>query len=301
MTEAKIEWSIAIHGGAGGGPERWEAGKAQTRKSGLERALQTGVELLKHGADAIDVVEAVVVVFEDDASFNAGRGAVLTKDGTAELDASIMDGKTLGCGAIAGVTKAKNPISLARLVMTQTPHVLLVGPGADLFAEQQQVQLVSPDYFLTRQTVDDNAPPHFGTVGCVVRDSQGNLAAATSTGGTSKKLLGRVGDSPIIGAGTFAANDACAVSCTGLGEEYIRAAVAYDVVAQMRYAGRSLAEAVTEIMTERLKPNDGGLISVSRDGEVVMQHNTPGMNCGMADSSGRMMTAFSLPGGGRSE
>lgn len=297
MNELEFKWSIAIHGGAGGGPENWDASKTAARQTGLDRALQTGIELVKHGADAIDVVEAVIRVFEDDANFNAGRGAVQTEDGTVELDASIMDGKSAKCGAVAGVTRVKNPISLARLVMTQTPHVLLVGRGADEFAEDQSVPLVAPEYFLTNQSSSHRGPAHFGTVGCVVRDQSASLAAGTSTGGTSKKLPGRVGDSPIIGAGTFAANDACAVSCTGLGEQYIRAVVAYDVVAQMRYAKRSLVEAVNEIMTRRLNPNDGGLIAVSHRGQIVMQHNTPGMNCGMADSSGRIETSFALPDG----
>ncbi|QDT07134.1 Isoaspartyl peptidase precursor [Rubripirellula lacrimiformis] len=303
MADSNQRWSIAIHGGAGGGPANWDSAKKAARQEGLQRALDTGVALLQHGASAIDVVEAVIIVFENDANFNAGRGAVLTEDGTAELDASIMDGATLGCGAVAGVRTVKNPIGLARLVMTETPHVLLAGPGADEFATDQGVDAVTPDYFLSYSSPNDDVapdtPPHFGTVGCVVLDTMGDLAAGTSTGGTSKKLPGRVGDSPIIGAGTFAANDTCAVSGTGLGEEYIRAAVAYDVVAQMRYAGRSLDEAVTEIMTRRLKPGTGGLIAVSRDGQVVMQHNTPGMNCGMADSSGRRQTSFALPDGGR--
>ncbi|WP_246114438.1 isoaspartyl peptidase/L-asparaginase family protein [Rubripirellula tenax] len=299
MNETKRKWSIAIHGGAGGGPATWSEAKRAARSDGLERALQKGADLLKQGAAAIDVVEAVIVVFEDDANFNAGRGAVLTEDGVAELDASIMDGRTAACGAVASVTKVKNPISLARLVMTQTPHVLLVGKGADEFAEDQSSALVTPDYFMSRQpeVTDDNTPPHFGTVGCVAYDSLGNVAAGTSTGGTTKKLPGRVGDSPIIGAGTYATNDACAVSCTGLGEEFIRACVAYDLVAQMRYAGRSLEQAVDEVMVTRLAKDVGGLIAVSNHGRIVMQHNTPGMNCGMAHGDGQWMTSLALSGG----
>ncbi len=252
----------------------------------------------------MDTVEAVIRILEDDASFNAGRGAVLTEEGQVELDASIMDGKTHGCGAVAGVTRVKNPITLARRVMTETKHVLLVGRGADQFAEAQDVPLVDPDYFLSRRGDSRNldvAPgslqsdqPHFGTVGCVVLDSHGNLAAGTSTGGTAKKLAGRVGDSPIVGAGTYAANDSCAVSGTGIGEEYIRNSVAYDIAAQMRYAGQPLESAVTEIMQERLKPGVGGLIAVSTSGEIVMQHNTPGMSCGAADSNGRFETHLSV-------
>jgi beta-aspartyl-peptidase (threonine type) len=252
--------------------------------------------MLADGHSALDTVEAVIQVLEDDAAFNAGRGAVLTEDGRVELDASIMDGKSLACGAVASVTRVKNPIVLARRVMTETKHVLLAGAGADKFAEQQQVPLVDSDYFLSRHVsphdplFDRSDQPHFGTVGCVVLDAEGNLAAGTSTGGTSKKLPGRVGDSPIVGAGTYAANDTCAVSGTGIGEEYIRHSVAYDVAAQMRYAGRPMEDAIDEIMTKRLKPGVGGLIAVSRDGEIVMQHNTRGMSCGAADSNGRFET-----------
>lgn len=242
----------------------------------------------------------MIKILEDDAAFNAGRGAVLTEEGRAELDASIMDGKTLQCGAVAGVTRIKNPIALARRVMSETKHVLLVGPGADKFADEQQLPVVDPDYFLSRlkKPVDPNSAaseqPHFGTVGCVALDVDGNLAAGTSTGGTSKKLPGRVGDSPIIGAGNYAANDTCAVSGTGIGEEFIRHSVAYDVAAQMRYADRSMDSAVDEILTNRLKPGVGGLIAVSRLGQIKMQHNTPGMSCGAADSDGRFETFLSL-------
>ena len=297
------QWAIAIHGGAGGEPSKWSDEKRQTRRDGLDAALKIGRDLLAGGGSSLDAVEAVIRSLEDNASFNAGRGAVVTKAGKAELDASIMEGSTRACGAIAGVTTVKNPISTARLVMTDTKHVLLVGRGADAFAASKEVPLVTPDYFLSnrlRQTEisEGSDEPHFGTVGCVALDTSGNLAAGTSTGGTAKKLPGRVGDSPIVGAGTFADNESCAVSGTGIGEEYIRNAVAYDIAAQMRYANRSLESAVTEIMTKRLKPGDGGLICVSRDGEIVMQHNTPGMSCGAADSGGRFETFLQLEDGG---
>jgi beta-aspartyl-peptidase (threonine type) len=308
LAAGKPEWAIAVHGGAGGDPAKWDQQKIDARKKGLKAALQAGCDSLSSGASAIETVETVIRVLEDDASFNAGRGAVLTEDGHAELDASIMDGKTHACGAVAGITKVKNPISLARLVMSETKHVLLAGKGADKFAEQQGVPLVDPKYFLSHRgpanvdavatTEPDREEPHFGTVGCVVLDSHGNLAAGTSTGGTSKKLPGRIGDSPIVGAGTYAANDSCAVSGTGIGEEYIRNSVAYDVAAQMRYAGQPLVAAVTEIMRERLKPGVGGLIAVSNQGEIVMQHNTPGMSCAAADSSGRFETHLGLERGG---
>ncbi|WP_419189278.1 isoaspartyl peptidase/L-asparaginase [Stieleria marina] len=301
--EPSVQWAIAIHGGAGGNPAKWEDRKRAARKEGLEKALSAGKAVLESGGEAMDAVEAAIRVLEDDASFNAGRGAVLTEDGKAELDASIMDGKTRACGAVAGVTRTKNPIGLARLVMSQTKHVLLAGPGADEFAEEQKVPLVKPDYFLSKfdnsyrrknNLAADASEPHFGTVGCVALDQSGNLAAGTSTGGTAQKLPGRVGDSPIVGAGTYASNDTCAVSGTGVGEEYIRHSVAYDIAAQMRYANRSLEDAVTEVMTQRLEQGVGGLITVSRTGKIEMQHNTPGMSCGAADSTGRFDTHLKL-------
>jgi len=300
----KPRWSIAIHGGAGGASDKWTDERRQARREGLEKALQIGRDLLADGRPSLEAVEAVIRSLEDNARFNAGRGAVLTNAGRAELDASIMDGATAKCGAVAGVTAVQNPISLARMVMTDTPHVLLAGPGADAFAVAQNVPQVPPDYFLSYRFPgadkdDDRDDFHLGTVGCAALDTMGNLAAGTSTGGTSKKLPGRIGDSPIVGAGTFADNQTCAVSGTGIGEEFIRHAVAYDIAAQMRYAGKSLEAAVTHVMTQRLKANDGGVIGVARDGTVVMQHNTPGMSCGMADSSGRFAVFFALENGGR--
>ncbi|MCC9644172.1 isoaspartyl peptidase/L-asparaginase [Rhodopirellula sp. JC740] len=313
-TNMQPTWAIAIHGGAGSSPEQLGEESSRLRSAGLTKALQAGRDQLAQGATAIDTVESVIRILEDDPVFNAGRGAVLTEDGKAELDASIMDGNTLGCGAVAGVTKTKNPISLARLVMTQTKHVLLVGPGADEFSEDQQVPQVDPSYFLTDQShnrvadlVSHAAPlrnlsqedeAHLGTVGCVVLDSHGNLAAGTSTGGTTNKLPGRVGDSPIVGAGTYAANGLCAVSGTGVGEEYIRNAVAYDIAAQMKYADRNLESAVTDVMFQKLDSEIGGVIAVSQTGEIVLQHNTPGMSCGAADSTGRFEIHLQLENGG---
>lgn len=282
-TAERPSFAIVIHGGAGSDPQSWDDARRAARSEGLRNALSAGRDHLLAGGTALDTVEKVIRIMEDDAIFNAGRGAVLTTEGKAELDASIMDGQTLACGAVAGVTNAKNPISLARLVMSKTKHVLLAGLGANQFAVEQGVAIVEPDYFLASEYQEQ----HFGTVGCVVLDTHGNLAAGTSTGGTPKKLPGRIGDSPIVGAGTYAANDTCAVSGTGIGEEFIRNAVAFDVAAQMRYADRSLADAVSEIMTHRLKPETGGLIAVSKSGEIVMQHNTAGMSCGAADGRGR--------------
>lgn len=305
-------WAIAIHGGAGSNPANWKPKNRTARKAGLNKALEAGKNILKNGGSALDAVETVIRTLEDDASFNAGRGAVVTSEGKAELDASIMDGQTRQCGAVAGVTIAKNPINLARKVMTNTKHVLLVAKGADEFAAQQQVPLVKPDYFLsfkkaTSSTPDPNGKmslstdqdtdAHYGTVGCVALDAAGHLAAGTSTGGTSKKLPGRVGDSPIIGAGTFADDETCAVSGTGIGEQYIRHAIAYDVVAQMQYSGASLSSAITSVMQDRLNKGDGGIISLSKDGEISMQHTTPGMSCGLADSTGKFETHLVLENG----
>ncbi|MCA9167843.1 MAG: isoaspartyl peptidase/L-asparaginase [Planctomycetales bacterium] len=293
-----VQWAIAIHGGASD-PAEWNADQQAARRQGLTRALDVGRQMLSDNGAALDVVEAVIRTLEDDPLFNAGRGAVRTQAGRCELDSSIMDGHTRACGAIAGVTTVKNPISLARRVMSNTKHVLLAGKGAEQFAAQQQLELVDPDYFLSAIPAHaaGRGEGYLGTVGCVVRDTHGNLAAGTSTGGTDKKLPGRIGDSPIIGAGTYAANDTCAVSGTGVGEEYIRNSIAYDVAAQIRYAGKTLAQAVNQSMRETLKPNVGGLITVSAGGEIVLQHNTRGMSCGAADSSGRFDIYLQLPDG----
>ncbi len=287
-----MEWAIAIHGGAGD-PTGWDAEQQKVRREGLAAALKIGSDHLTAGGSALDAAEAVINALEDNPNFNAGRGAVLNSDGRAELDASIMDGKTLACGAVAGVTTVKNPISLARRVMSETKHVLLAGKGADAFAAEQQLQLVDPSYFLTHRQ-PPNSADYLGTVGCVALDSHGNLAAGTSTGGTSRKLPGRIGDSPIIGAGTYAANDACAISCTGVGEEFIRHSIAFDIAAQMRYANRPLSSAVEKALRTTLKPNVGGVISVSSQGQIALHHNTRGMSCGIADSSGRFEVHLDL-------
>lgn len=304
MNEDSMGWSIAIHGGAGGDPAQWSESIQERRLSGIKRALTSGTELLRNGASAVDVVEAVVRVLEDDPAFNAGKGAVLNADRIAELDASIMDGKTLRCGAVAGVQTVKNPISLARRVMLDTKHVLLIGAGADRFAAQQQVELVTPDYFqlkpeeevslyrLPRLEGDGRAPLAMGTVGCVVRDAAGNLAAGTSTGGLSGKMPGRVGDSPLIGAGNYANNATCAVSGTGIGEEYIRHVAAYDVAAQIKYQKKSVQEAVQSVMNDSFAPGTGGMIAVGTDGSIALAHNTPGMTWGAANEHGRFEVAL---------
>jgi beta-aspartyl-peptidase (threonine type) len=246
----------------------------------------------------LDAVEQVVRQMEDDPLFNAGKGAVMNAEGQHELDASIMDGRSRACGAVGGVQTVKNPISLARLVMTRTPHVLLMGQGAERFAVEMEVDLVEQAYFWTEEaqrrlqkakeeTRANETPKDRETVGCVVLDTHGNLAAGTSTGGLTNKRFGRIGDSPIIGAGTYPDNATCAVSGTGIGEHFIRHAVAYDVSARMAYKDISLDQAVAEVVHGTLKPGHGGLIAVDRHGNIAMDFNTPWMSRAAADSAGR--------------
>jgi L-asparaginase / beta-aspartyl-peptidase len=289
-----VEWALAIHGGAGAPDRSLPETEKQAYLASLERALKLGQAVLEGGGASLDAVEAVVRDLEDDPLFNAGRGAVFNADGVVELDASIMDGRTLGCGGVAAVKTVKNPVSLARLVYERTKHVLLVGSGAEAFAEQMGVERVGPDWFFTEprwqellKSRAEATKAGGGTVGAVARDRQGNLAAATSTGGRTGKLSGRVGDSPIVGAGTYADNATCAVSGTGIGEEYIRHAAAYSVSAWMRHKEVPLDEALRRVIDEELKPGDGGLIAVDRDGRIAMRYNTPGMFRGAADAGGR--------------
>jgi len=288
-----LAWALAIHGGAGAPDRSLPASEQQAYLQSLERALRLGQTMLERGTSSLDTVEAVVRDLEDDPLFNAGRGAVFNRDGTVELDASIMDGRTLGCGAVAAVSTVKNPISLARLVYERTQHVLLVGPGAETFAEEMGVERVGPEWFFTEPRWQEllrsraAARPGGGTVGAVALDRAGNLAAATSTGGRTGKLPGRVGDSPIVGAGTYADNTTCAVSGTGIGEEFIRHAAAYGVSAWMRHRGLSVEEAVHRVIDEELRPGDGGMIAVDKTGRIAMVYNTPGMFRGAADAAGR--------------
>ena len=328
---AKPKFAIAIHGGAGSSAANATPEKVALRKASLKVALEQGVAILKAGGDSLDAVQTVIVHLENDPQFNAGKGAVFNAVGSHELDASIMDGKTKSCGAVAGVSHVKNPIKLARLVMTETRHVLLSGPGAETFAKQQNVDWVEPNYFDTESArsswnryrarlkkrdeqkdqlknkagflVPSDSNDRFpnlipssqaqketwsiGTVGCVALDSKGNLAGGTSTGGMTFKKFGRIGDSPIVGAGTYADNETCAVSSTGVGEEYIRNAVAYDISAQLKYKKVSLADAVKDNLENRLKKGDGGLIAVDKDGNIAMGFNTGGMARAAADSEGR--------------
>lgn len=302
------KFGIVLHGGAGGEPDKWTEEYKQQRRDGLKAALEVGVQLLKARKPALDVVEQVVRVLEDNPIFNAGRGCVLNERGEHELDASIMDGSNRACGAVASVKTIKNPISLARKVMTDTPHVLLIGSGADEFGQGLGLERADADYFRTPQQLeawkkwknkDRDANLHrpksltgdeelyLGTVGCAVLDVHGNLAAGTSTGGLMGKRWGRVGDSPVIGAGTFADNQTCAVSGTGVGEDFIRNNVAADIAARMRYGSKSLADSAKAVIQTVLPEDCGGIIAIDRNGSITMEFNTPGMSRAAADSSGR--------------
>ncbi len=303
-------WAISIHGGAGTSPGNFSDEANAARHAAMQAALDIGQKILVDGGTSLDAVEAVIRFLEDEPQFNAGKGAVFNAQGRHELDASIMDGRDKSGGAVAGVTIVKNPISLARLVMTETRHVLLTGDGAEEFARSLHIDLVDNTYFDTPSTLKrwdeflegqkkdggkDNEQAalmldtgsYFGTVGCVALDSSGNLAAGTSTGGMTNKKFGRVGDSPILGAGTYADNESCAVSCTGIGEEFIRNSVAFDVSARMKYQGASVEQAVTDILENQLRPGDGGIIAVDKNGRVFMGFNTGGMARAMADSTGK--------------
>jgi len=304
-------WVLVIHGGAGGGPQgSLSAGKEQQYKDNLTEALETGANILAEGGSSLDAVEAVVRFMEDCPLFNAGKGAVYNDEGVAELDASIMDGSTLQAGAVAGVKTIRHPVTAARMVMTKTRHVLLIGNGAEAFAKSQGLEIVDPSWFLTperteqyirikknqQEKKEEKFPAEkqnpedkdHGTVGAVALDQQGNLAAATSTGGLMFKMKGRVGDTPIIGAGTYANNATCAVSCTGTGEYFIRNSIAFDVSALMEYRGMSLEEAANILIFEKLRSQrgDGGLIAVDRDGNIAMPFNTNAMFRGYAKQDG---------------
>ncbi|HET6396847.1 MAG TPA: isoaspartyl peptidase/L-asparaginase [Pseudoxanthomonas sp.] len=295
---------LAIHGGAGVERAGLSAAEEAEARKALEDALRAGHARLRAGAPALEAVAAAIAVLEDAPQFNAGRGAVFTHDGRNELDASIMDGASGQAGAVAGVRRVKNPIRLARAVMERSPHVMLVGEGAEAFAGEQGVELVDPSWFRTekrwRQLQDalarergkaqaGSAPahPYFGTVGAVALDARGRLAAGTSTGGMTNKRWGRVGDSPLIGAGTWA--DAhCAVSGTGWGEYYIRAAAAHEICARVRLAGQPLARAAAAVIDRDIPVagGDGGAIALGADGSVAFPFNTEGMYRGWIGADG---------------
>ncbi len=312
-TAPRSDWAIAIHGGAGVIPKDIDDDKKQAYLDGLSDALALGRDLLADGSSGLDVVEQVIRRLEDSPLFNAGKGAVFTHDGLNELDAAIMDGRDLNCGAVSGVTRVKNPISLARLVMTESRHVFFVREGAERFADQMGVERVDPEYYFVQRRWDalqkalakeqeagaskdasgvtPEAEKH-GTVGCVVLDRAGNLAAGTSTGGMTNKRFGRVGDVPVIGAGTYANNKTVAVSCTGHGEKFIRNNVAHDVSALIEYKGLSVRAAAEAVIDGKLEPGDGGLIAVGADGEIALVFNSKGMFRGAADSVGRFDVAI---------
>jgi len=298
-TAPPATWAVAIHGGAGTIDRDAPPEQIAAYRAALAQALDEAKARLARGDSSLDVCEAVVRTLEDNEIFNAGRGAALNEQGRAELDASIMDGSTLRCGAVAGVRTVKNPISLARAVMEQTRHVLLIADGAEQFAASIGQPLVSPDYFITprRQQMLKKALEKpgaradfpgvtFGTVGCVALDSRGRLAAATSTGGMTAKKWGRVGDSPIIGAGNYADAHA-AVSGTGTGEEFIRHGVARTIAARVALRGESLAQAADHLVHKTLRPDDGGVIAVDARGNIAMPFNSEGMYRACADSTGR--------------
>lgn len=298
-VEKQKDYAIVIHGGTLG--SLLEDDVRMRKAVVLKEAMILGTKMLDEGRTSLDTVEAVIRLLEDSPELNAGKGAVFNSAGHHELDASIMDGRTRACGAVGGVSTVKNPISLARLVMTETRHVLLVTDGAEKFADSfdksRGIVRVPNEYFSTdyqrerwrearekekAATKNDSR----GTVGCVALDRHGNLAAGTSTGGLTNKKYGRIGDSPIISAGTYADNRTCGVSCTGTGEDFIRYAVSYDISARMRLLDQSLDKAVHAVLHDPEQLVRGGVIAVSRTGEITMQFNTPGMSRAAGDSTG---------------
>ena len=316
MTAQAKPIAIVVHGGAGRidrdalTPERERLYHAT-----LEQSLRAGHAILKRGGSALDAVEAAIVIMEDAPVFNAGKGAVFTAEGKNELDASIMDGRALQAGAVGGVTTVKNPIRASRAVMEKSPHVLFTNRGAEKFASDNGLEMVDPKYFFTERrwkqiqtwlkqqeakakpraaAEPDRHADYFSTVGCVALDAKGNIAAGTSTGGMTGKRFGRIGDSPIIGAGTYADNRTAGISCTGHGEYFIRHAVAHDISARMAYKQESLAKAAADVVQTVLKQagGSGGIIGLDAKGNVVMEFNTPAMTRGAIDRDGNLKTAL---------
>ena len=324
---APHRWAIVLHGGAGV-IERatMSAETEKAYRASLTEATKAGAQVLDKGGSSLDAVEAAIKILEDDPLFNAGRGADFAADGTNQLDAAIMDGATLKAGAVGDVTRTKNPISLARAVMEKSPHVFLVGRGADEFSAHAGLEQVEPSYFFTERRWQSlvkelkkeglpipprpaGAPPEtvspiseiepvdahkYGTVGVVALDRGGNIAAGTSTGGTNAKRWGRVGDSPIIGAGTYAANQSCAVSATGTGEYFIRLTVARTVCALVEYKGMKLQDAVDEVIHKQLSAlhGDGGVIAVAPDGQMAWSFNTSGMYRAKLGEGGKLQVGI---------
>jgi L-asparaginase / beta-aspartyl-peptidase len=293
----KPDYVLVIHGGAGYMSTDWMTEEQLTAaRSGLQQALDAGEAILKKGGSALDAIEASIRILEDHPSFNAGRGSVFNAEGKIEMDASVMDGNTGLAGAVAGVRTIKNPVTAARKVMDASPHVLLIGEGAERFAAEQEVEIVDPSWFFTEGSWNEyqrikeerDREGRKGTVGAVALDSHGKLAAATSTGGMAMKRFGRVGDVPIIGAGTYASNETCAVSATGHGEFFIRNVVSYDISALMKYKDMSLENAAQLVVMDKLvkQKGAGGVIAVDKDGNIAMPFNTPGMYRGFVKSDG---------------
>jgi beta-aspartyl-peptidase (threonine type) len=300
---------LVIHGGAGVIRKDLTPEKEKAVRADLEAALSAGYAVLKNGGSSLDAVTRVIVVLEDSPRFNAGKGAVFNHEGVNELDAAIMDGATLRAGAVAGVHRVKNPILLARAVMEKSPHVMLIGDGAEAFAKTVGIELVDPSYFRTderwqqlqdalkaegaKQASTPDRAIHYGTVGAVALDKDGRLAAATSTGGITDKRWGRVGDSPIVGAGTYA-NAHCAVSATGWGEFYIRATAAHDICARVEYAGKPIAQAAREVVIDVIPKlgGDGGAIALDAQGNFATPFNTDGMYRGWVDRDGKTHIAI---------
>ena len=297
-------WVLVIHGGAGGTVgQNMPEDIQQQYIAKMTEVLKAGADVLSGGGTSLDAVETCIRMMEDSPMFNAGKGAVFTEEGKNEMDAAIMDGKTLKAGSVAGVTTIKNPISAARAVMERSKHVMLIDGGAEKFAKEQGLEIVPVSYFYTKKRWDEFQKAHqqeldhkpdtlknHGTVGAVALDSHGDLAAATSTGGMTNKMKGRIGDSPIIGAGTYANNSTCAVSCTGHGEYFIRNVVAYDVSARMEYKGQSLLDAAGDVVNNKLKSQgaEGGLIAVDRNGNITMPFNTAMMFRGTIRQDGKI-------------
>jgi beta-aspartyl-peptidase (threonine type) len=305
---------LVVHGGAGTMARgKMTSEREREYRAGIENALRTGWEILQRGGSALDATEAAVRVFEDDPLFNAGKGSVFNAAGVNEMDAAIMDGKTLRAGTVANLQHIKNPISLARLVMEKSPHVMMAGEGAEAFAKEHGVEFVDRKYFFTEERWDElqrdkakeksKAAPAgdkkfivapeeaHGTVGAVALDRSGNLAAATSTGGKSNKLSGRIGDTPVIGAGTYANNVTCAVSGTGDGEFFIMATVAHDISALMEYGHKTLEEAGLTVINKVGKlGGTGGLIAIDKSGKITLPFNTSGMYRGYVDPNGKFVT-----------
>jgi beta-aspartyl-peptidase (threonine type) len=289
---ATIAWGLVLHGGAGAIPrDKLTPEREAVIRAALEKALRAGHDVLARGGASVEAVTAAITILEDSPYFNAGKGAVFTHDGVNELDASIMNGRTRAAGAVAGVRTIKNPILLARAVMEKSRHVMMVGAGAEAFAASAGVELVDPSYFRTEERWQElqNAlkDDKFGTVGVVALDRSGALAAGTSTGGLTNKRYGRVGDSPIIGAGTYA-DEQCGVSATGHGEFFIRYTVARDICARVEYGGRSIARAADEVVMDELvrAGGEGGVIAMDRHGHIATPFNTPGMYRGYIGDDG---------------